>query len=340
MIRYTMLMIGLCLSCCASSAAVPDTGQVVADSSDELAERTLILDKVKTAVVTHDFAGLSAMEEDFRSTRVRTPSGVWKLGIYHLGVQGYLAEGLRREDACQLQDPTFIRRWADAVPHNPAPAITDAALHLARAWCFRGSGYASSVPAEAWPDFEREVAAAAAVLNGPKRSTSVDPEFYAVKLTVLRAQGVSRSVFRGVLDEATAREPSYLRTYANAAWFYMPQWGGSYAEVEALARYAMDRTRTTDHQGAYARVFWHLEECGCRIIKQAADWPTLKQAMRDVYTRYPVPWNGKYFAEVTCKMGDGEEGRRYIRATHPDAPDDKSLAALFASCDKQARSAD
>ena len=340
MIRSTMLMFGLCLSSCASTAAVPDTGQVVAGSSDELAERTLILENVKMAITAHNFAGLSAMEEELRSTGARTPSGVWKLGIYHHAVQGYLAEGLRRENGCRLPDPAFVGRWAAASPRNAAPAITKAALHLAQAWCFRGTGYASSVPAEAWPEFRKEATAAAEVLDSHGASMStIDPEFYAVKLNVLRAQAASKLTFRAVLDEATAREPYYLRTYANAAWFYMPQWGGSYAEVEALARYAAERTRTSDYEGSYARVFWSLEECGCRVVEHAADWATLKQAMHDVYARYPVPWNGKYFADLACRMGDREEGRRYIRAIHSEVNDEGAFAALFYSCDKQAEAA-
>ena len=321
------------------AAPPPDTGQVVARSSDEQAERDAILKQVQAAIAARDFAGLSAMEEDLRTSRARTPSGVWKLAVLHGGLQFYLADGLKSEDGCQYRDAQFLRDWAAASPRNPAPVITDAALLLEQAWCIRGDGTADSVAAEAWPQFRKGAAAAAATLEQHPTMASADPEYYAVKLNVLRAQGVSKAAFHDVIEEATAREPYYHRTYFNAVWYYLPQWGGSDAEVDAFARYAAERTRTSDHSGLYARVLWSLEQCGCQAIDKAADWPTLKQSMRDVYDRYPVPWNGDYFARLSCRKGDTEEGRRYYRAMHPNAVNEAAFTALFASCDYEARTA-
>jgi hypothetical protein len=338
MARLSLLLFCfLCLCGCKAQAAPPDTGQVVATSSDEEAERELILNKVRTAIDSSDFAGLSAMEEDFRSSRARTPSGVWKLAAFHAGLQAYLADGLQQEAGCEYRRAAFVQQWTDAAPRNPAPSITNAALLLDQAWCIRGPGYADTVAADAWPKFREKVAAAYGVLEAHAARASVDPEFYAIKLDVLRALGVDKPAFRKVIEEATEREPYYHRTYFNAVWYYMPQWGGSYAEVEDFARYAAERTRTSEHDGFYARVFWWLEECGCGIVQKAADWSRLKQAMRDVYDRYPVGWNGKYFADLSCRMGDGEEGRRYLRTLHPETKDDRSFAAMFAACDYQAR---
>lgn len=108
--------------------------------------------------------------------------------------------------------------------------------------------------------------------------------------------------------------------------------------MEAFARDVAARTRASERHGLYARIFWSLgEECDCHLIERAADWTFLKQAMRDVYAQYPVTWNGQWFAELSCRMKDVDEGRRYIRAIHPDAPNEHSFAALFAACDYEAR---
>ena len=338
MIRLSLLMMcSLVLPGCILQVAASDTVPALASSSDEKAERDAVLSRVQAAIVANDFASLSTMEDAFRSSRARTPSGVWKLAVFHAGLQAYLAEGLEPEDECRYRRAQFVQRWAAAEPRSPAPAITNAALLLQQAWCFRGRGYADSVAAEAWPKFRKGVAAAYETLEKDGTWASTDPEFYAVKLDVLRGQGVSKTTFHAVVEEATAREPEYHRIYFNAVWFYLPQWGGSYAAVEDFARYAAERTRASEQGGLSARVFWSLEECGCRIIEQAADWSTLKQAMRDVYNRYPVPWNGKYFADLSCRMGDAEEGHYYIKAIHPETTDEASFAALFATCDYHAR---
>ena len=320
-----------------SQAAAVEREQEAANSSDELAERNAILSKVRAAIAAGDFAALSAMENEFRTSRARTPSGIWRLAMFHVALQAYLAEGLEREGGCEYRDAQFVQRWGAATPRNPAPFITDAALLSQQAWCFRGSGYADSVPADAWPKFRQGISAAAEVLDKHSALAASDPEYYAVRLDLLRAQGVSKATFHAVLDKATAREPYYHRTYFNAAWYYLPQWGGSYADVEEFARSAADRTRRVEKRGLYARIFWHLDQCGCHITERVADWPTLKQSMRDVYDHFPERWNGQYFADLSCRMGDTEEGHRYIKAIHPEATDDASFAALFAVCDNHGR---
>ncbi len=326
------------LSACGSWAAVSDTELAPASSADEKAATDAILGSVRTAIAANDFASLSKMDDEFRLSRARTPSGVWKLAAFHAGLQFFLAEGLQQKDGCQYRRANFVRQWAAASPRNPAPVITDAALLLAQAWCFRGGGYAQTVAADAWPKFRAGVTAAYQTLEQHRAAAAIDPEFYAVKLDMLRVMGLSKEAFRDALDEATEQEPDYHRTYFNAAAFYLPQWGGSFAEVEQFARYAAERTHSSEQGGLYARVFWFLDECGCQIVQQAADWSTMRQAMRDVYNRYPVAWNRKYFASLSCRTGHIEEGQAYIKAAHPELTDAASFALQFGLCDEQARS--
>jgi hypothetical protein len=323
----------LCLPSCTVSAA-PESDLVNVSTLDEEAVREAILQRVKTSIASNDFAGLSAMENDFRSSRARTPSGLWKLAVFHAGVQAYLAPGLQRENGCKYQKQQFLRQWSAASPTNPAPVITDAALLLKQAWCIRGPGYADEVEQPAWPQFRISVAAASQALAERSAMASADPEYYAVKLEALRSEGAGLEATQAVLEEATEREPYYHRTYFNAAWSYLPQWGGSFAEVERLARYAAAKTRPLEGDGYYARLFWSLEDCGCEIMEQTADRAMLKQAMRDVYNRYPVRWNGQYNADISCRLGEVEEGRRYLRALHPEATGEGDFVALFASCEQ------
>jgi hypothetical protein len=117
-----------------------------------------------------------------------------------------------------------------------------------------------------------------------------------------------------LIEEATRREPYYHRTYFSAAPSFLPQWGGSYGQLDDFARLAAEKTETSDKTGFYARVYWSMDECGCETVRDAADWDDMKQAMRDVYQRYPVKHNAEYFETVTCKMNDLDEAMYYIRA--------------------------
>lgn len=319
------------------SRAVADPGQVAIDAGDEQAERQAVFDKVRAAIAAKDFAGLSALEVEFRSNHATTSSGTRKLELFHAGVQAYLSEGLTQEAKCEYRDESVVQQWAAATPDNPAPSITAASLLLQRAWCFRGTGYADTVAPGAWPKFRQGVIAASQALEADKAVASADPEFYAVKLEISRALGVGNAEFRATLDEAVAREPDYHRTYYKAIWFYLPQWGGSFEAVDKFARYAANKTYAKEKSALYARLYWSLSECNCDIIKNHADWPTMKQSMRDIFEAFPTKWNGYYSLDIACRMGDVDEGHRYVRLLNPQVTDDRSLAALFSACDKRAR---
>jgi hypothetical protein len=320
-----------------TSAAAPLAPLQPVASADEHAEkdaRDAIIARTEAAIAAEDFAALAAMDREFRSSRARTPGGTWNLRVFHLTLQWDLDEGLDAEGKCIYRRAPFIARWRAAEPQDPAAAITDAALLLDQAWCYRGDGYAADVPEEAWPKFRDTVARAAAVLESTRRNAAIDPEFYATEIRAMRGWADDDALAR-LVAEASAREPAYEHTYTSAALSLLPQWGGSYAEVDALARAAAE---TAHDRGLYARIYRELDDCGCDILADAGDWQTMKRSMSEVYARYPVRFNADYFAELSCRMGDGEEGRRYIRALHPEATAEGDFVALFGTCDMQARS--
>lgn len=323
----------LALGGCSASVAAPGDTLAPAIASDEEAERTAIYDQIKAAIAANDFSDLNAMEKGYRVSRARTSSGMWKLALYHAGLQFYLAEGLEKNKGCQYRKQDFVRRWTLATPESPAPVITEAALLLNQAWCIRGNGYADTVSADAWPRFRELIEAAEQVMARYRATAAIDPEYQAVRIDLLKNEGLSRSAFHEAIEEATAQEPGYDRIYYNAAWYYLPQWGGSYADLDAFARYAAERSHASEGGALYARIFWYLDDCGCEITEKASDWPMLERSMRDIYSHYPTRWNGDYIADLVCQKGDGEEGRRYLRALHPETTADEYFIGIFATCD-------
>ena len=333
--RFTVTILAASLwtfAGCAAEAGPVDTGKVEAASTDEMDERQVVLDRVAKAIKDEDFAALDAMALEYRSSRARTPSGVWKLAVYHAGLQAYLGKGLQREEGCTYRMADFVRRWREAGGDQPAAVITDASLLSARGWCVRGPGYANTVSGADWKAFEESAKAASALLERHKQKASVDPEFYAVSVKTYPALDRLGKPLADLVDEASRREPYYHRTYFNAAFYYLPQWGGSMAQVDEFARYAAHQTRESDKTGMYARIYWSLEQCGCDVMREAADWDDMKQAMRDVQARYPSPFNADHFMQVSCTMGDEEEGLHFIRAGAPPGTGDDALVARIRTC--------
>jgi hypothetical protein len=323
----------LVLQGCSAQASPIDSGKVEAATTDEERERDAILGSVRSLIDRKDFAGLDAMELGFRTSRARSPSGVWKLAVLHSGLQYYLGEGIDKEHGCTFAQAPFLTQWRSANPDGPAAIITEADLLRQQAWCYRGSGYAAEVADSAWPAFHAGIDKAHALLRSHHKVASVDPEYYAVMSVIYRSKGMERAEFMRLIDEGASREPYYHRIYFKAVWSFLPQWGGSFEEVDEFARYAANRTRTSENTGFYARVYWSLVECGCVDIARQVDWDTMKQGMRDVFERYPVAYNAQYFRDLSCQKGDLEEGKRYIRALTPEALSDNGRIILFKECE-------
>lgn len=299
------------------SSATSQSPERPAALRGELKVRYDIYDRVKSLVDARDFASLNAMEHDYRTTRARTPSGVWKLGEFHGAVHAALPEADENQ-SCSFAAEPLLKAWMAATPSAPTPYIAAATMLLDRAWYFRGVGFAKEAPKESWNPFLENVAAAHEILSSHEDVAAQDPEFYVVMEDIYRAEGRERSEFQRLLDEATANEPYYYEVYSHAYYYNMPQWFGGYPEIEQAARYAVERTRKQDGLGAYARYYWSAsgEDCDCWL--QAIDWPTMKQAMGDVAKRNPEPWNLANFAKIACKMNDSVVAKEYFIALGED----------------------
>lgn len=295
-----------------------ETADVSADdlrnsSFGELRARQDIRDQVEQLLIDRDYAAIDAMAAEFREGREFTPSGVPKLYELHAALESSFGNPSPSTD-CLIAGEQAYDEWEKAAPQSPTVYITKAALLMKRAWCWRGSGYASAVLRTAWPKFHANAAAAEALLVAHRDVAAQDPEYYVEMEDIYQAEQRSRAEFQSLLDDATAADPSYYPIYWQAYYYNQPQWYGSAKDVDAAGRYAIERTRAQDGTGAYARYFWYASQLDCSCWAEAIDWPTMKVAMRDVARRYPDPWNLANFARFGCMFNDREEARHYFDA--------------------------
>lgn len=299
----------------AAEGAEKVTIQAVGEPADEIAEQNVVNDAVKSAVGRNDFGALSQMADHFRRNRTRTVSGVWKLSIFYSRV---LAELGPREGRCEDRSAGFFRDWMTRTPQAPAPYVARAAVLEAQAWCIRGGGYARSVSAPNFASFAAKVVEAQTILSEHQAVASVDPHYYAVMARIYIDRAAENAKFKQLLNEATAREPNYHYLYYEAYRYFQPQWYGSTAEIEELARYAAARTTGNDRPGIYARYYWFMLDCKCGDIDRSLDWPTMKQSMQDVMARYPSAWNAANFARISCVMEDPQETQKWLARVKGD----------------------
>lgn len=288
---------------------------VVGDPADEITEQNTVNNAVKAAVAQHDYAGLSAMANQFRLERSRTASGVWKLSVFHSRIRAELGP---RQGQCDDRSEDFFRDWMKQSPNDATPVVARAAVIEAQAWCIRGGGYAPSVSQAALTSFRSRVSDALALLHARKAQASADPHYYAVMVRLAIDTAADKASFRRLLDEATAREPNYHYLYYEAYRYYQPQWFGSSAEIEQLARYAAARATGKDRAGIYARYYWFVLDCKCGDMEQAVDWSAMKQSMRGLMAHTPSAWNAANFARIACTMDDSAETRAWFASVTGD----------------------
>lgn len=282
-----------------------------AHTADDQAVRADIMKRVQTLLKAEDFAALNKMAADFRNSRARTPSGMWKLRVFHLSVRYYIAQNQPRGECVSTAEP-MLARWLAVDLAASAPIITRASDLLEQAWCKRDD------PASGFDAFLADASQADQWLAAHKASASIDPEYYAIAEDVAFVTRHDKANFDALLAEGISREPGYYDLYISAMKHYLPAAFGSKEEVDRIARLAMDKTSGSDGAGAYARVYWAYVDCGCEIWQSSVDWPLMKRSMADVVGRYPADWNIVNFAKISCQIGDGTEAAKYLRKLRND----------------------
>ena len=280
-------------------------------ATDDQVEREKISARVNAYLKDEDFAALNKMATEFLTTRARTPSGVWKLRVFHTSVRSWLKE-LQPAETCVSAARPILNRWSAFDPSAPAPPITEAWALLEQAWCKRHDVNWGAEP------FRADASKADQTLAVYKSVASVDPEYYATAEDVAFVTRSDKADFNRLLAEGIAHEPSYYGLYFSAAKYFLPAAYGSTQDVDRIARLAADKSSGTDGLGAYARVYWLYRDCGCSLWQSAIDWTLMKQSMADVVARYPADWNVVNFAKIACQMGDSREAAKYFSKLRRD----------------------
>lgn len=303
--RFTRLIAALCALLVSASPVF----------AQEFSARKAEMEKIHSQIIARDFAALDSTERTWRVQRSRTATGMWKLELFY-NAMWFLGKQFPAPDCSDPADD-FLAEWRRRSPKSPAPFIVSAKRMLDTAWCYRGSGMASTVSESEWPRFHERVSAAYAMLASHKAVASVDPHYYAVMASVYVDQGRDEDEFVALLKEATAQEPYYYPLYDEAFRYYEPHWFGSYEDEEALAQLAVRLTREKDRSSVFARIYWNAADCDCLPPPDKLDLPMLSKAMHDLAELYPDPWNIAHLAKMACGMRDGDLARHFFEELPP-----------------------
>ena len=274
------------------------------EATDGAAALTAVAWKAQGAYGSGQFVKLDQLIETLSQPDQLTDDGMPRL----LGVSRGLWEFLYAWKNWQ-SDLDKIAEWRKQYPDSYGADLTEAILWRAWGWQVRGEGYASTVTPEGWKLFSEKLAHADELLERCKSRASRSPLWYELRLAVARDIGWDRKRHQALFIEATQRFPWYVPLYLSAADYLSPKWGGTYADVDKLARRTTATPLGSDHS-LYTRIYWELTQEEREEFEPFRDsnaaWSLMKAGFEGLMKRYPKSrWNLNGYAYFACRAHDG-----------------------------------
>ena len=282
----------------------------------EQAARDSILRQTSQLLSSEQFDVLNKLSASYRESGEKTPSGIWKLSEFYLGLETPVPNGLATEDQWQA---AFVhaKNWIAKAP-SPAAYIALANLHIGYAWAVRGDGIAASVRQHAWPVFQSHLNMAKKILTENKSRAKADPAWYE-KMERIAVEEQDMTAAFAFFQESVGQFKYYNDNYYAIMRGLEPMWRGSYVAMESFADRAASSTKDKLGDEMYTRLYWHIARCSCGFPQDPlVKWSRIKAGFDDIVKRYPTQWNLSAYANYACLAQDKVTTKSVIqRLTQP-----------------------
>lgn len=138
----------------------------------------------------------------------------------------------------EQKDLKQLDAWVEHSPDAYQPYLARAEFHIEESWRKRGEDWAAKTTQEQFRGMESELRKCT---DDVSEALSIDrklPEAYVLRIQVANAQGRAQEE-RAAFDEGTALFPGSYQIYATRMHSLLPRWGGTYAEMDAVAKKAI-----------------------------------------------------------------------------------------------------
>lgn len=271
---------------------------------------------------------LERAEREVGFSRERFPTGEYRFEAWFLSMDGfYRAWGPRAK--------AIATAWAARNKEGYAPLAQALAAHN-EGRTVRGGGYASTVSPEQWAIYFQKLAEADGFLDTASPKLRQMAPWHVVKLRLAFESGGKTADPVEAFKRATDQWPDFLPIYTVTMYYSQPKWGGSWEEVDAVARRAMQKAQS-GKAGMYALVYERNQRVNrdpnYTLRDTKVDWDLMKRGFREVEEK--MPWMTFGFAGLACQMRDREEAHRLYAVMdkrNPQAnPDPLDACRVFAT---------
>lgn len=139
----------------------------------------------------------------------------------------------------RLSDATqgaWLGDWIKREPKSPAANLVGGVYMIHAAWRIRGSGYASSVPPEAWDKFFERLRCAEDLLQLAAALDKADPTPWAFLLRTARGLQLENDEAHARFERVRQLAPYHRPAHSQYLQGLCEKWGGSHEKMFAFAR--------------------------------------------------------------------------------------------------------
>jgi len=214
------------------------------------------------------------------------------------------------------QQPTRYRetleKWKTATGGEGHVLLAEVMMRIGEGWEARGSGFANTVSPEAWAIYRARLEEADALLVSAPPALKKTGAWHALNLSLALQLNQERGADGPAFRSAVAVWPTYARIYKMAISLSSPRWGGSFNDVEAVVRYAYEKTKATEGAAWYANLYtdYFVGSSQYTLRDSNANWTLMKKGFRDAMGKPGTDGRLFSFAMMACQVRDREEAKR------------------------------
>ncbi|EDX9486766.1 DUF4034 domain-containing protein [Salmonella enterica] len=272
-------------------------------SISEQMERDAVSQQAIAYTVSHDWAKLDAMIEEYNNGFPTTSGGTHKLVMAWEGIYD-----LYSVDVSDKGIGDVANQWLKARPNSTGARMLQAMVFNAKAVAIRGQGAASTVDSDAWPKYEKLMQQEKAFLLKNKDIADKDATWYQEMEMVARNLG-DKDLLYSTLEEGSKKYPTYQNIYLQAMEGRLPKWGGSAQEVEKIARIAAEKNKAQSGLSYYTYIWYNAlsfqpEMMNLLNKREVVSWEDMLQGFNDRYKQFPSPRTLNNFLSTACIADD------------------------------------
>ena len=205
-----------------------------------------------------------------------------------------------------------------------------AQCHMAKGWCYRGIGWASSVTPEGWMKFAKEMKIARGLLV---EAYALHPEFPEAPANMIEVVGTEcgqpGETTRMWFDRAVAAQVDYGGAYYSYCWYLLPRWGGTMQQIYAFSLECL-KTRRFDTDVPWRFIDQMIGFVSNDIDGDCSYWnkPTTWQAVDELLEGYGksnccngADWYRSACTAICYKHGRFKEARKALLAAGTNLDD-------------------